>query len=336
MKSSWPKYPFSVASTCTTNGTPATTSAATATGEPKRRAPCAGPRCRGAASSWSPDTTLGTALLVTSGRSDLSLHREGWSYGTRPGERETYERTGPLEGVVRAVVPEPARHPAQPQPQQHLDEHVPGEPRQLGQHAQPVRRLRTGQLEPGQRAAAVDVDVPGAEQDLRDRAQRDADRGEAVVHEDLPTRRQVPRPAQVVGVGPVVVLAVDVEQVERAGPARAELGRVGAHELHHVGEPGVRDVRLEAVPGRRAAEQPAVDERVDGDHPGAHRTRRLAEDDRGSALVTAYLEHGRPRLQPEHGLPQQPGLSLGQPARYVGDRLPDVVEVHGHLPTRKP
>ncbi|GAB3461890.1 hypothetical protein GCM10027436_71210 [Actinophytocola sediminis] len=51
MKSSWPKYPFSAATACTTNGTAATSNATIATGE---RAGRRGLRCRG------PDTWTST------------------------------------------------------------------------------------------------------------------------------------------------------------------------------------------------------------------------------------------------------------------------------------
>jgi hypothetical protein len=98
------------------------------------------------------------------------------------------------------------------------------------------------------------------------------------VHQNLAVGRKMPRPQQIVGVGPVVVLAVYVQQVDRAIPVRPQFGAVTDNQLNDVGQAGRADIGFEPFPGGRTAEQPAVDKRVDGHHTSADNPCRYAED----------------------------------------------------------
>ena len=125
---------------------------------------------------------------------------------------------------------------------------------------------------------------------------------------------------------PVVVLAVDVEQVERPGPRRPGRRGVVAHQLDRVVHPCHRDVPLEVVAGATAAEQAAVDEGVDRDEPAPARAERVREHDGGAAAVAADLHRDGPGRQRPGLLVEQRGLTLGEPAgNAVGER-PDVGE----------
>ena len=62
-------------------------------------------------------------------------------------------------------------------------------------------------------------------------------------------RRQELAPAQVVRQRPVVVLAVDVEEVDRLGPGRPQLGAPGLPQLDPAGHPGALEVGRRTCPG---------------------------------------------------------------------------------------
>ena len=165
------------------------------------------------------------------------------------------------------------RQPAQAQPQQHLDADIADPPPHLAQHAPAVGGRGRLLREQRHGVAAREISQLGGWQHLQEDAEGDADGGKGVVDEYPPTVRQECRPAQVVGERPVVVLAVDVEQIDVPGPPRpqprAELGFEGDDIL----DPRVAHVALELLAGGRPAEQAAVDERVDADQR-AERARR--------------------------------------------------------------
>ena len=153
--------------------------------------------------------------------------------------------------------------------------------------------------------------------------ERDADRGERVVDRQPAAGRQELRPAQVVRQRPVVVLAVDVEEVDRLPPARPQLGALGLPQLDPVGHPGGGQVGQEHLPGRQAAEHRAADERIDRHHPGPGGGQHHG----GAALMAADLDDQPAGRHRDRLLPQQPGLLVGQPAadaagdgQHVGER----------------
>ena len=130
-------------------------------------------------------------------------------------------------------------------------------------------------------------------------------------------------PPQVVGERPVVVLAVDVEQVERPRPARpqpgAELGLEGATVRRR---PRRSTFASNLVPGRTATEQPALDEGVDRHDacpPRAQgRGRAPPSSDPGGCRSRASWHPGQPRRLVE----QHPRLVRREPARERRPRAP--------------
>ena len=146
------------------------------------------------------------------------------------------------------------------------------------------------------------------------------------MHQHRASGAQEAVPQQVVGEGPVVVLAVDVEVVDRLGPTGPGLRRVLLDVAHHLADRGAVEVGEELLLRRRPAEEPTLDERVDRHDLAATGLRHPAEHDGGAALVAADLEQRRARAQVGGLVVQQPRLVAGEPAGdLVGDR-PDLVE----------
>ena len=100
-----------------------------------------------------------------------------------------------------------------------------------------------------------------------------------------------------------------------AHPGRAcvEYSSTGRDRRRHAGP---LEVGPELVPGGQPAEQPALDERVDGHDLAARRARHQAEQDRGPALVAADLQQSRPGARGRRLVEQQPALVPGQPSRH--------------------
>ena len=136
-------------------------------------------------------------------------------------------------------------------------------------------------------------------------------------------------PPQVVGEGPHVVLAVDVEEVDGLCPAGSRPARVLLDRSHGRRDAGPLEVGPEPLPGRGATEEPTVDERVDGDHLAARGQRHPAEQHGRATLVTADLEQSGTRARRRGLVEQQPPLVAREPTRNGVRQGPGDLEVGG-------
>src|SRR3954471_8597862 len=224
------------------------------------------------------------------------------------------------EGVVGRVVAQQAGQRSKPQPQQDLQSYVPHPPGHFTEDAQPIASRRPPRPEERQRPDPPLVAQVSRRQHVPQDAEGHADRGEAVVHQHRRSVGKVHPPPEIVGERPVVVLTVDVEKVEVPRPRRSGPGRVLLHELHRVTDSRRRDGALEVVAGATAAEQPSLDEGIDGDEVPSPFLEGCGEHDRRAPAVAADLDGRRPGGQRARLLVQQGGLTVGQPA---GDAVGD-------------
>ena len=178
--------------------------------------------------------------------------------------------------VGRTGVAEQTRDGTHPEPQERLHDEVAHPPGHLPQGPQPVG---AGRPRPRGRPASRCVRRTRAARRgrVRSRARVTPSDENASCTSRTPPIRDAGRPAEVVAHRPVVVLAVDVEQVDRAGVRRPGLAGRRRHDLDPVGHAGgarggaSRWSRVDGAPYRQRRV-----ERVDRDESPAGRAARTA------------------------------------------------------------